>query len=309
MTVKSVYKIKCNNLNINKYLRLKSLRKDCFEFLIPNGYPASILAADHVAFYNHPPNMKKLFYLIVGIVTLSCDADRTELPGTVDLEIPTQNLTGRLYDRVVLEVTLRRPISGSPDTTYVEVKNVSGKALSRIGFYLESCQQADSEVQGCAPDYYFSFDKAASLKNDSVVVDKVRRFVDFEYTNKIYITVFKSDTTTAPALAMRYLYPQIKKTVEMPTDTLSYIGSGKVYVQTDGTFFCRGNIFGENESESRQIRLSGSIAKNNQVYVKDLMQPAETLPFLFLGNVTNQTLTAKAKITNDSAEIVEILLK
>lgn len=193
--------------------------------------------------------MKKLFYLIIGVVTLSCDADRTELPRTVDLKVPSQDLTARLYERVVLEVTLRRPVSGSPDSTYVEVKNVSGKALEKVGFYLESCQNADSDVQDCAPDYYFSFNRAVSLKNDSVVVDTVRRFMDFKYANKIYITVFKTDTTTAPALAARYLYPQIKKTVEKSTDTTSYTGSGKVYIQTDGTLFV-GEIFSEKTNPS-----------------------------------------------------------
>lgn len=253
--------------------------------------------------------MKKIFFLLIGTYIFSCDADRTELPRQADLEVAADTINAMLYERIVLKVIFRRPVSNSPDSTYVEVKNVSGSALEKVGFYLESCQKADAHVEDCAPDYYFSLNIAESLKDQEAVVDKISRFVDFNYSNKIYITSFKSDTTFSTPLAERYLYSQIKKTIENSTDTSSYKGSGKVYIQADGTIFCRGNIFVENESAPRKIRLSGNIAKNNQVYIKDMTQRSEMLPYLFFGNVTNKTLSAKANITKDSAEILEILLK
>ena len=253
--------------------------------------------------------MKKLVYMLMGICMLSCDADRTELPRFVDQEVPNGKISVSLYERVVLEVTLLRPISGSPDSTYVVVKNKSGRALEKVGFYLESCPKPESDVQDCAPDYYYAFTRAVSLKDGEEVVEKIRKFVDFEYSNKIYVTTFKSDTTAAPPLANRYLYAQITKKVEKTTDTTSYTGSGKVFVQTDGTFFCRGNIFGEKDTPPQKLRLGGTISQSYQVYAKDLTQSAESLPFLFLGNVNSKTVSAKATITKDHNEYVDILLK
>lgn len=252
--------------------------------------------------------MRKLFYVLLALWVLSCDADRTELPRSMDMKVPSQHFTVKLYEREVLEVTLSRPVSSSPDSTYVEVKNVSGRPVKKIDFYLESCEKSNSNQEDCLPDYLVTIARLESIKDQELIVQKIRKFVDFEHSNKIYVTAFEVDTVPSMALAGKYLYSQIKKTEINASDTVLYSGLSKVYIQTDGTFYTRGTLFSAQDTNPKHVWLGGNISKNNQVYIKDLTQPMEAPSYLFLGELFDKTVFGKANISRDSHELIEIIL-
>ncbi|SDF81216.1 hypothetical protein SAMN04487996_112256 [Dyadobacter soli] len=252
--------------------------------------------------------MKKLLKIFFGVIVCACDADRTELPRPSDQEIPSQKLNGSLYEKVVLEVTLTRPIAGLSDSTYVNIKNVSGKAITILDFYLESCQKADSDIGDCVPDYHFTL-KTDSLKKDEIVIDKIKRFVDFGYSNKLYITAFKPGDTTPFSFPSRYPYSTVQKVVTAPADTTTYTGTAKTFVQADGSFFCRGNIVSDKIPNRVIVRLEGRISRNDQVYAKSLTQFPDSIPLIYLGSITDSKIVMESPTAPNTKENFSILLK
>lgn len=250
--------------------------------------------------------MKKLLYALVGIVLLSCTKDRTELlheedKGKVKIGVS-------LSEKRVLEVTLKRSLFSESDSTYIEVKNVSGKPVHKIEFYLENCTNADATTEDCAPDYHFSMTKTDGLKNGETAIAKTNQFINLEYPNEIHITTFQSDTTKNHLLAGRYMYSKIEIRKENLIDTTSYSGSGKMYVLMNGRIFYRGSLYEDNNPKLKKIQLIGSIYPSNEVIIKYKTEDPDLLPILFTGKVVDKKLSVKAFLSKDSNEFIDILL-
>ncbi|TLV01324.1 hypothetical protein [Dyadobacter luticola] len=251
--------------------------------------------------------MKKIFYSLLSITTLCCDADRTELPPPKTFDL--QKLEARLYGRKILEVTIFRPVPDRPDSTHLRIKNLSGSVLKRLEFFLESCSKESSSSEDCGSDIFISVNPSKPLANENEVTEKLTKFIDLTKSSSIYITSFESDSASQYSIANKYPYSLIKITRKSNVDTITLTGTGKVYMRADGTFFCRGNVFTDSSSDPVRIEVEGTVSKGNRVHASYSPQNGKSLPTTLFGTITDKLISIESDSANTLIEKAEIKLR